>query len=112
MDAVTYQREMIRMCRANGYDCDACPLCGAICIVRSEGNNGPEEMVAIVEQWSKEHPLVTNGDKVWEMIPGDVRSTVKREAEDGFPISAPCSKDHYVITVTADWWDAEYKGEE
>ena len=116
MDAVTFVKEKQRMCNSFGDICEKqCPLrklCGG-CII-DDPDAEPEDVVSAVEKWSKEHPLVTNGDMVWKLIPSDVRSTEKRGARDDFPYSenAPCAKDHYVITVTADWWDAECKGEE
>jgi hypothetical protein len=58
---------------------------------------GKKELVEIVEKWSKEHPLVTNGGKVMRTLP--VEAIVDDE-----------SMDEVTIRVPRKWWDAEYKG--
>ena len=69
MDAVMYLKEARRMC-----DITPCSECYAH---REDGcifgyNKGrwlsAEEIVAIVEKWSKEHPVQTNADKFKEVF--------------------------------------------
>ena len=60
MDAVEYLKTMKRMCNECGK-CERCPLNKAYSCVYEEN---PEEAVAIVEQWLKEHPKMTNADKL------------------------------------------------
>lgn len=107
MDAVKYTKEFNRMCRSYVFCSDGCPLKRRCILFRGQNTDSEtiEELVAIVEKWSKEHPLVTNGDKVMEII-----------KDAGVPVTArgfgfdPLNTVH--IAVSEDWWDAEYKGEE
>lgn len=72
MDAVEFLKEKRRMCktiRAHS-DCDKCGLvkessddCDTRCFVF------PEEAVAVVENWAKEHPAITREIKFLEMFP-------------------------------------------
>lgn len=57
MDALQFIRERNRMCKSFGDGCMSCPL-------YKEGNHcmailWEEEIVPIVEKWSKEHPCKT-----------------------------------------------------
>ena len=62
MEAIEFLQEYKRMCRSVG--CTQCPMhpcnnkqnMACSCFLRTFS----EESVEIVEQWSKEHPLVTN----------------------------------------------------
>jgi hypothetical protein len=100
MDAVTYVKERRRICHEHSV-CAECPLrkfddCY---------NADPEELVKAVEEWSKEHPIMTNGMKVLELIPSDVsNATITRVY--------PSTKDYVKIYIEKSWWDAEYKGGE
>ena len=113
MDAKEFVKELARICKSKGETCDGCQIRQSTGCPLIPENVDADRLVTAVEKWSKEHPMVTNGDMVWRLIPGDVRSTEKCRAKEDFPYpeNAPCYKDHYVITVTADWWEAEYKGE-
>lgn len=94
MDAVKYLKEKRRMCGEVGV-CRDCPLNelkatdGMSCYEAI--NNNPEEAVSIVEQWSKEHPVITNRNKLKEVF-GEI-FTEKGE----------------LIFTDPNWWDAEYK---
>lgn len=100
MDAVKAFMERARMCRSHG-DCNGCPLCekcGGGCIVSLKD---AKEAVAIVEKWSKEHPLKTNGMVIMETLArmdvpcvGTAMNGLKQKME---------------IEIDAEWWDAEYK---
>ena len=72
MDAVKYLRERKRIC--DKYeDCDGCPMSetnnryGIICGSLNEEH--PEEAVAIVEKWSKEHPAKTRQSAILNVFP-------------------------------------------
>lgn len=95
MDAVSYIRERARMCKTI-KKCKECPIhglgCGSILKV------SPEMILELVEQWSKEHPLYTNGQKFIEEYK-DVITSAKRE--DGGNLIK--------IYMYADWWEEEYK---
>lgn len=94
MDAVKFLEERNRMCDNYNLCTDGCPLY-KICDF-SLGYF--REMVAAVEKWSEEHPVVTNGIKVLEMIPAVERSVN--------------NKGYIEICIRKSWWDAEYKGGE
>ena len=59
MDAIEFLKERKRLC--NSYsDCCDCPLESSRCVINhvtSDKDN--ERIVAVVEQWSKEHPRKT-----------------------------------------------------
>lgn len=102
MDAVMFQKEWARMC--NSYDdCKNCPLRlnGCSDVLGASGDI-VEKRVEIVEKWSREHPLTTNGMKVLEFIHGNVRDTTIIK-------NYPSTKDYVEICVEKSWWDAEYK---
>lgn len=73
MDAVEFLKEQYRMCEALNSHCDECGLsyvnnktdrvCGDFI------KRHPEEAVAIVEKWAKEHPRKTRQEKFLEMFP-------------------------------------------
>ena len=96
MDAVTYVKEYRRICEE--YSCCRCPLSKFEDCIDAE----PEELVKAVEAWSKEHPIMTNGMKVLELIPSDVSNTTITRVY-------PSTKDYVKIYIEKSWWDAEYK---
>lgn len=67
MEASKFIKESIRMC--GNYHCDDCPAGGfnSPCIADStslaDDDVALEKYLAIVEKWSKEHPIITNEDK-------------------------------------------------
>lgn len=63
MDAVKYIKEFNRMCRSYDYCSEGCPLESGCCILINPNADSEsiEALVAIVEKWSEEHPLKTNG---------------------------------------------------
>lgn len=75
MDVPTFFKEHERMCRyyKNGIDCGGCPIvkkdliqyekCFDYCA------HYPEEAVAIVENWAKEHPVRTYKSVFLERFP-------------------------------------------
>lgn len=97
MDAVKYIKERRRMCEKYST-CGDCPLKeireGTTCGFAIKTH--PEEAVAIVGKWSREHPLMTNGDKIMEL------------AEYAAKLA-----NEYTVSLHFDrqWWDAEYKEE-
>lgn len=65
MDAVEYAKQRERMCNYYG-DCDACPaqkIIGCATIAKIS------QMVPIVEQWAKEHPIKTRQSEFLKMFP-------------------------------------------
>lgn len=60
MNAVEFLKEERRMCESVEQGCLKCPLRDTSCrAISGETDEGIEKEVAIVEQWSKEHPLKT-----------------------------------------------------
>ena len=101
MDAARFLIEIGRMC-GQCPDCHECPLYLKEC--RVGGRKTVEEcreIVAIVEKWSKEHPLKTNGMVIMETLArmdvpcvGTAMNGLKQKME---------------IEIDAEWWDAEFK---
>ena len=80
MDAVEYAKQRERMCNYYG-DCDACPaqkIIGCATIAKIS------QMVPIVEQWAKEHPVKTRQSEFLKQYPDAEIS------DDGLPTLAPC----------------------
>ena len=73
MDAVEFLKKQYRMCEALNSHCEECGLsyvnnktdhvCGDFI------KRHPEEAVAIVEKWSKEHPIKTRQSEFLKMFP-------------------------------------------
>lgn len=88
MDAVKLLKEWGRLC--NGRSCGECPIYIA--------NTGcwthvkyPEKAVAIIEQWSNEHPIMTNKMKFEEVF------------------GKTCDESGELVLTRPSWWDEEYK---
>ena len=70
MEVVEFIKETGRMCTSYGDVCYGCPVYdfgeGQPCekIMR----NHPEEFVKAVEKWANEHPIVTNRQKLEEVL--------------------------------------------
>ena len=102
MDAKRWLIEYQRMCRmfrdGESGKCVGCPLEGEYCGFDEElAEEEISDMVSAVEKWSEEHPLVTNGMQMEELLPPN--TTIR----EGFK--------RIFIEVPRDWWDAEPKGE-
>ena len=85
MDALVYFKEKERLCKAQ-FGCDKCPLfdnCERV------GNRtlDPEKAVRIVEEWSKAHPIQTNGQKFQEVF----------------------GRNKHIKWCGLEWWDAPYE---
>lgn len=108
MDAVKFLMENKRMCQ-NFKVCSRCPLHGN-CISSIVDSGDAIKTVEIVEKWSEEHPVKTNGMKVHEMIPENERSTALKEADSNLKGRGFITSEEYVeMRVRKSWWDAEYK---
>lgn len=73
MDAVEYIKEKVRMCHSDPVTknkCNRCPFDADTveigCVYWEETD--PAEAVRIVEEWSKAHPIQTNGNKFREVF--------------------------------------------
>ena len=60
MDAVEFLKERNRLCNSFRYNCLNCPA------YNCANSEHFEETVALIEKWSKEHPIKTNAQKFEE----------------------------------------------
>nr|DAG02117.1 MAG TPA: hypothetical protein [Myoviridae sp. ct4uh47] len=63
MDALKFLKERKRMCISHEY-CEGCPLKAVDC-----SDEECEKIIAVVEQWSKEHPRKTRQSVLLEQWP-------------------------------------------
>ena len=82
MDAVEFLKERTRMCNFYMSVCMNCPgnkvaYCATLCA-------NAIDLVPIVEQWSKEHPVKTRQSEFLKMWPD------AEIGDDGLPDIAPC----------------------
>ena len=101
MDAVKFLEEYNRMCITHN-DCVGCPmkakpLCYPNDIITTDER---KELVAVVEKWSKEHPIKTNGMRFLDDNREYIRTYHRWEND---------CKPYIEVHIEADWWDAEYK---
>ena len=97
MDTALFGKELNRMCDTYP-DCKSCEVptkflgqCRTWCL------EFPEEAVAIVEKWRKEHPLKTNADKFKEVFGCN-------------PIPAGYQAGHAkALGLPEHWWQASYE---
>ena len=69
MDAIEFIRERNRMCKYFGVECENCPANKDSCCIDI---NLDEEIVPIVEKWSKENPRKTRQSIFLEQYPETV----------------------------------------
>lgn len=100
MDAVKFINEVNRMCKSHDEVCTGCPLMNSNCLV-NDFDVEAEKVVPIVEEWSKKHPVMTNGRKLSDML-GINKRNVSRQT---------IGKPYVEVWIDAEWWDAEYKEE-
>ena len=91
MDAVEFIRWMKRMCESYGANCDGCGLYDENAMPACMSGKSPDECIAIVEQWAKEHPAKTRQSVFLEQWP-DARI----HRADGLPFVSPC----YLVNKT------------
>lgn len=91
MDAVTYIKEAMRMCKSAGDDCENCLAKEErFCPVKlsntvpykMQGNE--ENAVSVVEKWAKDNPIKTRMTEFLKMFPA---ATI---ADGGMPDIDPC----------------------
>lgn len=115
MDALEFAREYNRMCKSQPETCEKCPFegkynCGTIIAL--------DEVVPIVEKWSKEHPIVRNVDHVAELLEKAGYWVDKEYLSRTCPTvySSQFAKSHCPNRYNCDeckkWWLEEYTGED
>ena len=74
MEAMELLKEYRRMCSDGIHFCEGCPLKNKQCLSTGIRNKTDGEFLTItstVEQWSKEHPIITNAQKFKEVFGGE-----------------------------------------
>ena len=102
MDAVEYIKEKVRMCHSDPiekFKCDRCPMFADTieigCVYWEETD--PTEAVRIVEEWSKAHPIQTNG--------------MKLKKDFGLPgVEKVFNAGRWMYALLEQWWNAPYEG--
>ena len=115
MDAVEFINEKYRMCELLNYECRKCKI-DALEHGR-EGcwdaiRNHPEEAVAIVERWAKEHPRKTRQSEFLKLFPkGRLASDgmlkfCPQEVDSGFmcPVVVQQSRGVHCVDCRREYW--------
>lgn len=92
MDAVTYIKEAMRMCKSSDDNCEHCPakiekFCPiSLCrTVMNDMHGNEKKAVSIVEQWAKDHPVKTRQSEFLKMFPN-----AAIDEDDGILCIRPC----------------------
>jgi hypothetical protein len=105
MDAKEFIRELVRMCQAQGEICGDCRIHREIgCPLVVPERVDADKLVSAVEKWSKANPHITNGHKLL--------SELKNSGANVRYTSSGVYNAHIRLEIPAEWWDAEYEGEE
>ena len=95
-------------------ECNDCPLFKSVrrCRELPFDKKEIDEYEKILEEWAKEHPVMTNADKYIEVIKnvfgGDVDKTKTRSVCIKFILGIECN-DECTCKECLKWWDEEYK---
>ena len=101
MDAVRFIEDFGHIC--SHYDCQECPLYNEPCDLVGTSQEEAEEIVAIVEQWSNEHPRMNNWQKFKEVFGIDISNLFIVSQDELSPVGKP---------FTNNWANQEYKAPE
>lgn len=102
MDAVKFIEERKRMCESFGERCTECPgfdeFEGTLCLVDRESTLDATAQVAIVEEWSAEHPRKTRQSEFLKQWPnakcvGNILTICPKVIDMSFPCSAYSNAD-------------------
>lgn len=96
-------------------DCDGCPLKGfpASCFDGIFYCENTDRYERILEEWAKEHPVMTNADKYIEVIKNTFGGTkfdkkqVRMCVKAIVGLNVDCNTTH--CSECMKWWDEEYK---
>ena len=105
MESLEFWKEYTRMC-TECKDCYGCPLAAATCAGSLElSEKQIINLIEKTEQWSKEHPIITNAMKFKEVF-GEIK------IKDLIHIDCNCTSiiDDLTIEINGtNWWDEPYK---
>lgn len=93
-------------------DCDGCPLGGVPfgCVSGMAEVENTDEYEKILEEWAKEHPVVTNADKYKEVMKNTFGEYVgKTEIRKSCVTRVRGIKCPHNCEKCLAWWDEEYK---
>ncbi len=85
------------------YDCNECPLASIDC----DSAQNAFEIVETVEQWGKEHPIVTNADKFKEVFGTEPKDGISDWLCPSFALK--CCPHNGCDNCKKSFWEAEYK---
>jgi hypothetical protein len=88
MDAVEFLKTLRRMCNCECCNCEFKKRLGVFKTCTAWRKTHPDEAVAIVEKWAKEHPVKTRQSVFLEQWP-----EVRINDADGLPMAIPCDLD-------------------
>ena len=89
---------MMGECICDGIKCDDCILCKLCTASISFAFSNAFEAIELIEQWSKDHPIKTNGQVAKEMI------------EEKFGITTKTPTRCEIISCNNSCIECEYKG--
>lgn len=110
MDAVKYLREQARMCAEYAL-CKGCPIGHGTC--REMEAQEPEKIVAIVEEWAKEHPVETRQSRLLKEYPNVIRTAegVIGICPKYVDTGAKCAEQRRCDECKREYWSEEIKDE-
>ena len=85
MDAVKYLKTLHRMCNCECLKCEFGKARSGFETCTAWRKTHPDEAVAIVEKWAKEHPIKTRQSEFLEQWP-----EARINKVDGLPFISPC----------------------
>lgn len=88
MDAVEYLKTLNRMCHCECLKCEFRKVRSGFETCPVWQRTHPEEAIAIVEKWAKEHPIKTRQSEFLKHYPG-----ARINNADGLPMASPCDLD-------------------
>ncbi len=118
IDSATYKKEIVRMWdslrenyqgenNCDGVSCHKCPLnvpCGD---ANGTQSYNAFDVIEIVEQWSKEHPIITNADKFKEVFGKEPKDGIAEYLCPSFVLK--CCPHNGCDNCKKSFWESEYK---
>lgn len=110
MTAVDFLKTVGRMCQTYKHCSDGCPMHSKNCDLMQTPVHLTEEIVQIVEQWGKDHPVKTRQSELLKMFPyadmrDDIVNICPMKVNDHFRCDAPytdcaeCRKKYWLEEV-------------
>ena len=106
MEALEFLKEAQRLCKE--YSCSSCPV-GEKCvlsILEDATIDGIHDSVLAIEQWSKNHPIITNAQKFEEVF-GRPPKFISGDWYCPPIVTEPCIG--VDCKMCSRWWEEPYK---